>query len=403
MRLGVQGHKSQKVIKMSKQIIENMIQSFLKSGKSKINFRQTGDWTPDQVIDGALKDEEYPGESVQSFKVNDVLIESAYIPKLHKTVVAFKYDNKNMCGYISDGEIDKINEKEKLKNTEIHSLIRESEGKFYIAIPFELKDLLKKAISSAKFEGSTKEWCVGSRSGKKLSAWVSGHEAKIIEAQQKKTAKKNKLAGMARVDVSGVYDIKDELKERFGAEFGELNGEKSWFVELEVYEECVEYSLKRLKEIKIAEQAIVNGNNLEEVAKVLDSILDDFEIFRENEKHRPLGYSAYYRGINPNIVDLINKAAKHFKSNPKMLPKKINDSLKNMAGDRLSTNQIFPTLFYYVFWIIRDSLNKGLAFTDENDTKFLLWPNQNVILDLIAKDILEFIGLDAEVDVDFES
>jgi len=103
------------------------------------------------------------------------------------------------------------------KNAPLHPMINHrADGTFGVKIPFDLKDKFKKQFSSAKWDGTTKEWTVGKLSGQKLNTWL---QDKIPHIEEKARSKANWEAKMSLMHplTGNTYAVKDELEEKFGA------------------------------------------------------------------------------------------------------------------------------------------------------------------------------------------
>jgi hypothetical protein len=105
----------------------------------------------------------------------------------------------------------------KAESKGFHPMINHREdGSFGVKIPFDMKDAFKKQFSSAKWDGTTKEWTVGKLSGQKLNTWL---QDKIPHIEEKAASKADFEAKKSEMHpLSGqTFDIKDDLKNKFGA------------------------------------------------------------------------------------------------------------------------------------------------------------------------------------------
>ena len=180
------------------------------SSTSQVETGKSGDKTMNTDIEKkvtAIK--KVFGEGVNQDFINEVLNGTAQMPASRKK------------------ELDKaMGVKKEAK--ELHHMINHREdGSFGVKIPFDMKDAFKKQFSSAKWDGASKEWTVGKLSGQKLNTWLQDKIPHIEESNAKKAdfdAKKSEMHPLT----GKTFDLKDELKEKFGAVYD--GDAKTWRV-----------------------------------------------------------------------------------------------------------------------------------------------------------------------------
>lgn len=392
--------------------MKNEIKKYLSGKKTTVCFRDAG--IPiGRIIDSALAHEKHPFFERDTIIVNDVLIRIAYCPSLQKYIAAFKSDNKSIRVYISDEFINASKAKEKIKNTTVHPLLKEINKRFYLKIPFELKDSLKKFIPSAKFCGEKKMWHVGSRSAQKLSVWVESNKVEIKSGNSSRAAQDELKAKRLtkKKMIAGAYHGKEMLKKEFDAEFGcDHNGNKGWFVDRDVYRDAIK-AVNALETARaVTSQSIDKNGNLYPALETLNDISDDFYIFIKNKTYVPIGWSASYchnkNFRNPEIVQLIRKTSEYIdtikkSSKNNSLSGHINDNLLASLKALKCQSDINDTLFYVVLREICQNLGKAIIFADANDNKVYIWSDGcEPLKNLIAADILAYANLDAELEID---
>ena len=111
-----------------------------------------------------------------------------------------------------------------------HMINHHADGTFSVKIPFDMKDAFKKQFSSAKWDGTTKEWSVGKLSGQKLNEWLQDKIPHIEEKAAEKAAFEAKKSEMHPLSGS-TFDIKDDLKAKFSAMYD--SDKKTWRVPAE--------------------------------------------------------------------------------------------------------------------------------------------------------------------------
>lgn len=211
--------------------------------------------------------------------------------------------------------------------TQITKISIDNKDRFAVSIPYALKDALKKAIPSAKFDGTTKQWHVGSRSIKKLEAFLAEHAQEKAESDAKKAAFAEKLASMHKL-TGHTYEIREELKSRFNA----IYHDKAWYVEDYLYCEAqafVNSCTEEFKAQKVIESQQVDADSTAvEIVKALKSVDGQFKFNGESK----------YLGGNEAVEKLIKEAGIH------------------------DAHNIILTIYR--------QLDKELAFADENDCEF---------------------------------
>lgn len=153
--------------------------------------------------------------------------------------------------------------------------IKTIDGKHYIDIPFRLKDSLKKAIPSAKWDRFRKQWYVGPRSKKKLEAWLASAESEAAKIESERKAKKEalgkKLETMVKLD-GKTYHIKDALKERFDALFHD----GAWYVPKEKFEEAQEFVDQYNSGAVMRADVEATEGDLQKLLELIDKVSKNF-------------------------------------------------------------------------------------------------------------------------------
>lgn len=242
--------------------------------------------------------------------------------------------------------------------------IKVTEDRIYIDCPYQLKDSLKRAIPSAKWDGTKKLWSVGKRCKKKLETWAEENKKAEEEALEKREAYRKKVAKM--VELTGrTFDIKDELKERFDAEFHTVNFcgrvTKAWFVSPEVSEDA---------------QAFVDAHNKKRLEK---------SISKEDVDCCVLAID--YLSLLEKAINNFNPETGLYKYNDDYLAKGL---ICDFRRDDVATHKELRKRLIFV----GQELNKYLTFADEND-------NPGLFFDLDLSDILRVLGLPRSLVIDF--
>lgn len=172
-------------------------------------------------------------------------------------------------------------------------MINKKEGRLYIKIPYSLKNDLKRTIPSIKFNTfGLKEWSVSARRKQELEAWLANHDVEL---------KKNAHNFDDLVCIENTFDVKAILTKEFNAKFGEVNGQKGFWVKPDDLNEA----LKCIQDHRTHVQTVTQSDVIEVVIDKLQMITSDFQIFKESKYFNQLGFSAIYKGSNPNVTNLI--------------------------------------------------------------------------------------------------
>jgi hypothetical protein len=199
-------------------------------------------------------------------------------------------------------------------------LICEKDSRYYLVIPFDLKDSLKSAIPSVKFNFfQFKEWSVSLRSHADLVDWVVNNYDSIIKANLI-TAKRELTAGTL-VLVENAFDIKENIKLKFNAIFGEFDGVKGWFVRPEYLAEANILRDQALLDLKADKQKPNDADDLKTLIIKFEKAIEDFKVSKEDPNLVKFGFSASYVGDNSDIKTLIINASKIIMNNAKLAQK----------------------------------------------------------------------------------
>lgn len=193
--------------------------------------------------------------------------------------------------------------------------IKTVDKKHFINIPYRLKDELKSAVASAKWDSKEKCWYVGSRSLKKLKSWIekNGFDADAYEKEQqerhdvfnKKLENSKQLSGKT-------YKIKDELKERFNAFFYN----KSWYVAKDKFKEAQAF-VDEANSNAITKERILAANG--DIQKILELLADISENFSDE---------IYY--FNYTVEDVIDEYIRFYHVDEEKVKNAIYDIGENL-------------------------------------------------------------------------
>jgi len=235
--------------------------------------------------------------------------------------------------------------------------IEQVNGRYFVTIPFSLKDDLKASIPSAQFDGKTKQWHVGPRSGKKLQAWLDQHAQAITDENLAYAAKKERLSTMREL-TGHTFEIKDELRVKFDAEFSA----KSWYVPLEKYDEAQafvdKYTVERKKQARYI-AAITFGDSAFDVVDRIERAIKNFSNSGDEDNTWAWDYEH-----EDELRDVIQRIGRSGTPN---------------------TGVVRQQLIF-----ISNAINKHLVFADETDSPPLVFDKDSYWCSL---DLLHFFGL----------
>ncbi len=210
-------------------------------------------------------------------------------------------------------------------------LVNELNNRFYVVIPFDLKDSLKLAIPSVKFNAlGFKEWSVSLRSVDLLNTWVMNNYDSIAKANLIKA--KRELVSGELVLVDNAFCVKDELKYRFNAIFGEVNELKGWFLRPEFLESANSIRDQALLLLETEKQKPLSSDSFATKLLKLEKVIELFTVTKEDVAVISMGFSATYQGDNSDLKGLINQASKIIADNVKL---KSNDPTVNTFNDEM--------------------------------------------------------------------
>lgn len=263
-------------------------------------------------------------------------------------------------------------------------LVNELNNRFFVVIPFELKDSLKAAIPSVKFNAlGFKEWSVSLRNVSLLNNWVMDNIDLIAKANLIKA--KRDLTSGDLVLVDNAFCVKDELKHRFNSIFGECNELKGWFVRPEFLDKANDIRDQALLAIETAKQKPLTSDSFATKLLKLEKIIELFTVTKEETSAINCGFSATYSGDNADLKGLINQASKIIAGNVKL---KANDATVNTFNDetillmrqvssRYSSYNGIETLVYHFLVKLLDNAQNRVTWVDngfksENEIVYLL-------------------------------
>lgn len=136
---------------------------------------------------------------------------------------------------------------------------------YFVTVPFAIKDGFKKEFPSAKWNNVKKQWVVGKTKYNELKQWITNNIGEIDNTINQKANFAEKLSKMAKLE-GDTFDIKDQLKEKFGAIFHkETKGNivsAAWYVEPHLQEQAQEFIREHMK----AKRDALDKENLNELA-----------------------------------------------------------------------------------------------------------------------------------------
>lgn len=198
----------------------------------------------------------------------------------------------------------------------------EQEGRYYIKIDYTMKESLKKAIPSAKWNPEKRLWYVGTRSGKKLEAWAEQAKSNfdVCALQSDADAYAKKLSESFKIDLN-IYDVKDEVKDEYPVFFNAAD--KSWYIYTQdntVYEEFVAFVVKTRKSIKenrrkfsSAEFQGISFEMLEEKIRHLLHNFEGYEYFQDDEFLSLIKELEYDHMRSGDVKDIVKELYKDIK------------------------------------------------------------------------------------------
>lgn len=250
-------------------------------------------------------------------------------------------------------------------------MINNLNDRYFIQIPFDLKESLKLALPSVKFNAlGLKEWSVSLRNTEVLSDWIS--ENIDLIAKHHLIIAKKQLTNNELVLVDNAFCVKDELKHRFNSIFGENKGVKGWFVRPEFLDKANAIRDQALLSLETAKQKPLSSDPFSTKLLKLEKIIELFTVKKEETSVITCGYSATYSGDNTDLKGLINQTSKIIAANVKL---KTNDNGVNTFNDetlimmkqvssRYSSYTATETLVYSYLVTLLDNAKKRVTFSN---------------------------------------
>ncbi len=238
-------------------------------------------------------------------------------------------------------------------------ITKNKDNKFEIEISYEMKDSLKSAIPSVKWDSAKSVWVAGIRSFKKLEKWAAAAKEEFdFESISKKIEDKNEKMKKMYILYGDTFVCKDELKERFDVSWDSKN--KNWLVSADDQEKAQLFvenydRILELRDNKINKEMFTKCNSYIDLLKLLKKLSKNFYISLDNKEYKQ---DDEFKKLLVDIED----------------------------EDFLYIDDIKSIIDYLVV-----DLEKALVFLDENDN---IW-NISVVRHR-SESLFDFLNLEAE-------
>ena len=244
-------------------------------------------------------------------------------------------------------------------------LLREADSRYYLIIPFDLKDSLKTSVANVRFNMfGLNEWSVSLRLKQKLIDWVIEHFYEITKYHLIKTRKE--LSAGELVCIANAYDIKEIIKFKFAGIFAEYGNEKGWFVRPEHVQQVCLLRDEALLNQKMDKVKPLSTDSKPALLVKMEKVIEEFDITKQ-ASGSSFGFISTYQSDNQDIKSLIKQAADIVANNSK---RKFEDSTLHTFSDEfkaiirdisLKHNAFIAieTVFYHILVKVFDAANNG--------------------------------------------
>ncbi|MBS0045134.1 hypothetical protein KFE26_23075 [Shewanella sp. M16] len=253
-------------------------------------------------------------------------------------------------------------------------LINEMDNRYFIVIPFELKDSLKAAVSSVQFNLlALKEWSVSLRTKHDLTLWIAANYDPIVKANLIRA--KRELAAGELVLVNDAFNVKEHIKLKFNAIFGEHGEQKGWFVRPEFLESALNLRDQKNLELKTLKEKPQASDPHNLKLTKLEKVIESFLVVKEDPTVIMGGLSASYIADNADIKQLINKASVIISNNVRLKLQDqsidtFNDEYKLIIRDISSKYSSFNAIETIVYLILVNVFNNAKNSVTPSLTSF---------------------------------